>query len=71
MSTLSETTLENVSSVVESLRAVRLPFRSISLLILTPAYKQKLAEHRLARERQSKLFDQRMEEQKKEQRHYV
>jgi len=52
MSELSESTLENVLSTVESLKA-------------------KLAEHRAEREQQRKLFEQQMEERKKEPRHYV
>jgi len=52
MSELSETTLENVLSTVESLKA-------------------KVAEHRAEREQQRKLFEQQMQEQKKEPRHYV
>lgn len=74
MSELSEQTLDNVLSTVESLKAVsslqpsnylEINFMSLSIFV------KKLAKSREEREKQRQLFDQQMEERKKEPRHYV
>lgn len=74
MSELSEQTLDNVLSTVESLKAVsslqpsnylEVNFMSLSIFV------KKLAKSREEREKQRQLFDQQMEERKKEPRHYV
>lgn len=74
MSELSEQTLDNVLSTVESLKAVsslqpsnylEINFMSLSVFV------KKLAKSREEREKQRQLFDQQMEERKKEPRHYV
>ena len=74
MSELSEQTLDNVLSTVESLKAVsslqpsnylEVNFMSLSI------FAKKLAKSREEREKQRQLFDQQMEERKKEPRHYV
>ena len=74
MSELSEQTLDNVLSTVESLKAVSslqpsnyLEINFMSLFIFV----KKLAKSREEREKQRQLFDQQMEERKKEPRHYV
>ena len=74
MSELSEQTLDNVLSTVESLKAVSSLQPSNYLVVnfmSSSIFVKKLAKSREEREKQRQLFDQQMEERKKEPRHYV